>query len=116
MKTILGLLSFFGFLLICLDGVCQTASVPKQTIITTAPVVNAQTITITTAKNGGRVSFTIPAQTLSPLTATIPASSAPVSMSGFTGSFSCAMSSTGSFSTNPDGSITVTGLTCTITK
>lgn len=92
----------------------QSVTVPAQQGTTTAPVVPAQTVTITT-KNGGKETFTVPAQTLKPLTVTIPALTAPVSLSGFTGGFTCALSPTGKFVINPDQTITVTGLSCTIT-
>jgi hypothetical protein len=89
-----------------------TVTTKDQTVTTTAPVVPAQTITITTQKNGGKVSFTIPAQTLKPLTAMVLGQTAPIVFVPM--SVACDFHH-GITTLNLDGTLTITGAVCTLT-
>jgi hypothetical protein len=86
----------------------QTANVAASTV--SVPVtIPAQVVTV--PKNGGKV--TIPSQTIT-IIVKIPASTVPVSLSGFSGTFTC-LSGTPTYDST--GKLTATmGIACTVTK
>jgi len=92
----------FALLLIPFAAGAQTVTVPKIT----QP---AQTITITTSKQGGKVAFTIPAQVIAEPTVV------PVTIPTVTFTVVCTIPSDSNIITNPDGTKTVTGMKCSFT-
>lgn len=104
MKLILALLA-------CTPCYAQTASVPSQPVTGTAAI-PAVSMSCTVPKNGGTCRFNIPASA-APVTAATKPVSAPVSLAGYTGKVACSFAS---FIINPDQTITITGMQCTVTQ
>lgn len=89
-----------------------TAAIPATPVTGTA-VIPDRVVTFTVPRNGGSVSVTIKGGSV-PVTATTNAVQAPLSLSGLTGTFTCNIPPSSTVITNPDGSHTVTGASCTV--
>jgi hypothetical protein len=92
----------------------QTATLPPTPVTGTAQI-QAQSATCTIPKNGGKCTVAFPAYA-APVTANTKQVVIPVDLSGYSAGFTCSLASGGQFVINPDQSITITGLTCTLKK
>ena len=90
-------------------AMAQTVSTAptKGTTGTGAPT---QNVVITV--NGKKISFLLSPANIPPLQVNIP--SIPVNLSGYTGSLSCQLAPDGQIIVNPDKTLTITGLKCSI--
>src|SRR4051794_6834710 len=76
-------------LVLCVPACAQTAAIPAAQVTIPARVIPSQTLTVNVPRNGGKMSFVIPSQTLPAQTSSTAPATAPVTLGPATYTFTC---------------------------